>query len=60
MRKKGLDAHIGGVIMDIVQDPETGHILDCTVSFKRFTNRSATNNRWSHSGAVNLPERTLA
>jgi hypothetical protein len=59
MRKKGIDAHIGGVFVELEQDPETGFLLGCTATIRRFHNRSSVNGRWSHSGPVTLPVRTL-
>ena len=57
MRKKGLQAHIGGGIMELTQDAETGAITRCRVEFFTYFNRGFYNGRWSQSGAVTLPKR---
>jgi hypothetical protein len=59
-RKKRLENAIGGGICDLEQDGETGAIVGCGVRFFRYFNREYANGRWSHSGPVNLPERTVA
>lgn len=59
MRKKGIDAHVGGGICRLRQDPKTGSIFSCQIEFFRYTTTSATNNRWNMGGKVNLPERKL-
>lgn len=59
-RKKRLENAIGGGICDLEQDAETGAIVGCGVRFFRYFNRAHENGRWSHSGPVNLPERTVA
>ena len=60
MRKKRIDAHIGGALVRGVMDPETGAIVRCSVELIRFFNRGYYDHRWSPSGDVRLPERTLA
>lgn len=57
MRKKRIDAHVGGGICKLTQDPETGAITRCRVEFFRYFNKGYYNNRWSHSGDVQLPDR---
>lgn len=58
MRKKRLEAHVGGVIVDLQQDPETGAIVECQPNIIRYFNRAYYSNRWSHSGPVVLPDRS--
>jgi len=56
MRKRGIDAHVGGGICKLTQD-EKGAIVGCQVEFFCYYNRGYYNDRWSHGGKVNLPER---
>jgi predicted phosphodiesterase len=58
MRKKRLEAHVGGVIVSLKQDPETGAIVECLPNIIRYFNRAYYSGRWSHSGPVVLPERS--
>jgi hypothetical protein len=57
MRKKRLDAHVGGSLLRLKQDPRTGAIVEATPTILRYFNRSYYNDRWSHSGGVVLPKR---
>lgn len=57
MRKKGIDAHVGGGICKITQDAESGALTQCRVEFFQYFNQGFYNNRWSHGGDVVLPER---
>ena len=57
MRKKRIDAHIGGGICKLTQDPETGAITRCSVEFFRYFNKGYYNHRWNHAGDVVLPDR---
>ena len=59
MRKKKIDAHIGGCIVRGRQDPKTGAIVRCSVEILRYFNRGYYGGRWSHSGGVTLPARSL-
>lgn len=59
MRKKGIDAHIGGVFVTIKLEEKTGNVVSCTATIRRFHNRSAINNRWSPSDQPDLPRREL-
>ena len=52
MRKKKLEAHVGGAIVELEQDPETGAIISMTPKLMRYFNRGYYNNRWSHAGGV--------
>lgn len=52
MRKKGLDAHVGGGIMELEQDPRTGALTACKVEFFNYFVKGYYNGRWSHSGDV--------
>jgi hypothetical protein len=57
MRKKKLEAHVGGAIVKMKQDPETGAIIGCSTDFRRYFNRGYYNNRWSYTGPVEKTER---
>jgi hypothetical protein len=58
MRKKSLEAHVGGLMIHLEQDPETGAIIGFTPSLWRFFNRGyyakagAANGRWSKHTSV--------
>lgn len=58
MRKKRLEAHVGGHMIRLRQDPHTGAIVEMTGTMLRFFNQGFYNNRWSHSGTINLPHRS--
>lgn len=57
MRKKRLEAHVGGHTLRLKQDPATGAIVEMN-GMRRYFNTGYYNDRWSHSGPVNLPRRT--
>jgi len=58
MRKKRLEAHVGGAIVEARQDPETGAILSCTVELIGYFDKGYhVGNRWSYAGPVNHPVR---
>lgn len=57
MRKNKIDAHVGGVLVGMEQDPRTGAIIGFTPQLFRYFNKGYYNDRWSHSGGVVLPER---
>jgi predicted phosphodiesterase len=59
MRKKGIDAHVGGGICRLKQDPRTGSIYSCQVEFFQYFNKGYYNNRWNYRGLANLPERKI-
>jgi hypothetical protein len=52
MRKKGLEAHIGGHVVTLEQDPETGAIWRCVDDQRMYFDRSYMNDRWSKTGPV--------
>jgi hypothetical protein len=57
MRKKRIRSVVGGGIITLEQDPETGAITGMTPKLWQYFNRGYYNGRWSHSGPVTLPER---
>ncbi len=52
MRKKGLEAHVGGLIVTLEQDPETGAIFRCVPDQYLYFDRKYYNDRWSKTGPV--------
>ena len=65
MRKKKLEAHVGGMIIDLEQDPETAAIICCNGIYRYFnrayyhSTEEASQERFSNSGPVHLRPRTL-
>jgi hypothetical protein len=60
MRKKRLEAHVGGSIITLEQHPESGAIIGMTPRLLRYFNKSfyAGTGRWSHHGPIIQPERS--
>ncbi len=58
-RKKRLDPHVGGIIMELEQDPETGAFISCRTEIKRWFNRGYYNHRWSPHGAPVMPKQDV-
>jgi hypothetical protein len=55
MRKKGIDAHVGGSLVNLEQDPNTGAIIGCNGLIRYFNAgyyAKHANNRWSYTGNV--------
>lgn len=64
MRKKRLEAHVGGApVVHLEQDPRSGAIVSMTPTLTKYYNRGfyakAGSGRWSHSGPVVKPIRSL-
>jgi hypothetical protein len=57
MRKKGIQAHVGGGICQLRQDADTGALTACRVEFFNYFNQSYYNGRWSNGGKVTLADR---
>jgi len=57
-RKRKLRFTIGGSVVKLTQDPETGAITGFVPDMRRYFNRGYYQGRWSMSGDVALPERT--
>jgi hypothetical protein len=64
MAQKAIEAHVGGVLIEIEQDPETGAIISYMPQIRRYYNRQyyfaagKANNRWSGHGPVTqIPRR---
>lgn len=52
MRKKKLESHVGGTLIELRQDPETGAIVEMGCRLLRYFNKGFYNNRWNHGGDV--------
>lgn len=59
MRKKKLEAHVGGSLVKLTQDPETGAITRFQPELMRFFNRGFYNHRWSHGSQPVMPHRSV-
>lgn len=57
MRKKKLEAHVGGGMIKLTQDPKSGAIIRFRPEFQRFFNKGFYNNRWNMGAAVQHAER---
>ncbi len=66
MRKKSLEAHVGGAMIKLEQDPKTGAMTGFTPSLWPYFNRAyyvadgLANNRWSKHGAVSAIPRGIS
>lgn len=62
MRKKRLEAHVGGTIIELEQEPESGAIIAMTPKILRYFNTGfyEAGNRWSRHGPTQQPPRTLS
>jgi len=59
MRKKAIEAHVGGVTLGMEQDPETGAIIGFSSNMHRYFNRGFYNKRWNPAGPVVKPPRVV-
>jgi hypothetical protein len=59
MRGKRISSVVGGGIVDLEQDPETGAIISCAPNLRQYFNKGYYNGRWSHSSDVVLPKRGI-
>jgi hypothetical protein len=59
MRKKKLEAHVGGTIVGLEQDPKTGAIIACTPQLIRYFVREYYQDRWNMHGSVQTPMRSI-
>lgn len=60
MRKKKLEAHVGGCLVKLKQDPKSGAITEFTPTLMRYFNRGFYNNRWNHGSDVQHADRGVA
>lgn len=60
MRKKSLEAHVGGAVINIEQDPRTGAIIEFQPAMRRYFNKGyyAGRDQWSKHGPVQAPPRS--
>jgi len=58
MRKNKLEAQVGGVLVRLEQDPDTGQILACTPQMIRYFVKGHFQNRWNLGGKVQHAKRT--
>jgi hypothetical protein len=65
MRKKSIEAHVGGLIIELEQDPKTGAITGFKPDMRRYFNRAhyvsqgLANDRWSGHGKVSMIPRRV-
>lgn len=59
MRKKKLEAHVGGMVLRLEQDPVTGAIIECNGQ-RRYFVRGYYNGRWSRAGPVQHARRAVS
>jgi len=65
MRQKSIEAHVGGAIIEVEQDPKTGAIIGFKPDLRRYFNRSyytsagMANNRWSGHGKPKMIPRRM-
>lgn len=52
MRKKGLEAHVGGLIVTLQQDAKSGAIFRCVSDQRVYYDRAYYNDRWSKTRSV--------
>ncbi len=52
MRKKKLEAHVGGVLIDLEQDPKTGAIIAMRPDLRRYFARGYYGDRWGYGNPV--------
>ena len=61
MRKKRIEAHVGGTLIKLRQDPETGALISMSCEIIRYFNKAfhLGTGRWSRHGSVVQVPRTL-
>lgn len=61
MRKKSIEAHVGGVVLGLEQDPSSGAIVGFSPQMIRYFNRGfyLAAQRWNKAGSVSPVERTV-
>jgi predicted phosphodiesterase len=60
MRKKKLEAHVGGALVTLEQDPRTGAITGFLPEMWRYFVKGYTNDRWRHGEDVHHANRMAA
>jgi predicted phosphodiesterase len=59
LRQRSIEVHVGGVILGLEQDPESGAIVGFTPQIMRYFNRGFYNTRWSRHGPINPIKREI-
>ncbi len=65
LRTRHIEAHLGGVLLQLQQDPETGAIISMKPDMIKYYNRGyyvregRANNRWSGHGPISQVPRTV-
>lgn len=59
MRKNKIEAHVGGTIVEMEQDPASGAIIGFCPMMLRYFARGFYEHRWSHSQPVNQAVRSV-
>jgi len=61
MRKRRIEAHVGGTLIKLRQDPETGALISMSCEIIRYFNKAfhLGTGRWSRHGSVVQVPRTL-
>ncbi len=59
MRKKRIEAHVGGMMIYMEQDPTTGAIIGFTPTMWRYFTKGYYDGRWSKHGPATLPKRGI-
>lgn len=58
LRSRAIESHVGGVLVELEQDPETGAIISFTPQVRKYYNeeyyfkQGKANNRWSGHGPI--------
>lgn len=60
MRKKKIEAHVGGSLLTMEQDPETGAIIGFMPQMVRYFNKGYYNGRWSRTSVPARAQRSVA
>ena len=53
------EVHVGGILIELEQDPRTGAIIAMTPKIIRYFAKGYYTGRWSRSGTVRLPRREV-
>ncbi len=59
LRKRSIEVHVGGVILGLEQDPESGAIIGFSPQLVRYFTSGFYNQRWNPAGPVNQPVRAV-
>lgn len=58
LRKKSIEAHLGGLVIELEQDPDTGAIISMNGMQRYFNKGYYTGARWSHHAPAKQAPRT--